>query len=476
MSLVQMSVSGAVMILFTVVIRAMLLHKLPKRTFPILWWFVLARLLVPLSLPCVFSVYSLLSRKVVPEETPKNIIVSPLPVFLTESSANMPGVQSNAPPAVSSVDTLTAVWLTGISLCFVFFAASYVKCRIGFGESLPVDNEYITQWLAEHKTFRRISVRCSDRISAPMTYGIFRPVILLPKNFDQLGGGELKFVLTHEYVHIRRLDAVFKLALIAAVCVHWFNPMVWAMLIVANKDIEISCDEAVIRIFGDCEKQTYATTLVRMEERRSGLVPLNNSFSGNAIKERIVAIMKFKKATVLTVIASICLVAGTTTVFATSAQPQEDNAFPSETTSTVGETNVNTVGEPKTDDVDSSKAEPVISSAANTVSEPKTPADETSGETDNSRSADDKTELPVENEMLVAGLEAPPNGSWFRTACDDGIIRYFPFPDEYWNRVVEIYIDENDNVIARFAHIEDVDANAAGHIHEEDFAGGTIRW
>lgn len=332
MSLVQMSVSGAVMIVFTVIIRALLLYKLPKRIFPFLWCLILARLLIPFSLPCEYSAYSFLTRQSTPKEMPENITVPPFTDFLTESAADVPSAPLNAPAEAPSVDIRLAVWLAGALICFVFFAVSYVGCRMKFRESLPADSEYIRQWLAEHKIFRRISVRCSDRISSPLTYGVFRPVILLPKNYAQLETDDLKFVLTHEYVHIQRFDAVFKLVLTAAACIHWFNPLVWVMLVIANRDIEISCDEAVVRMSGECEKRAYAMTLIRLEEVKSGLTPLNN-FSKNAVKERIVTIMKFQKATALTVIASICLVAGTTTVFATSAISQDNGDVSGQTAS-----------------------------------------------------------------------------------------------------------------------------------------------
>lgn len=443
MSLVQMSVSGTVMILFTVIIRSLLIHNIPKRTFPVLWCIILVRLLIPFSLPCAISAYSFLTRNAAAEEITQNVTAPPLPDFFTGSAPDIPAAPANAPSTTPSA--VPAVWLTGVLLCFVFFAVSYFKCHMKFRESLPADNEYVNRWLAEHRIFRRISVRCSDRISSPLTYGVFRPVILLPKNFGRLGNDELKFVLTHEYVHIRSFDAVFKFALIAALCVHWFNPLVWVMFIIANRDIEISCDESVIRMLGDCEKQTYAMTLISMEERKSGLFPLNSNFSKNAIKERIVAIMKFKKASALTVIASACLVACTTTVFATSAQVQNDNVSPSETTSAAGETSVDPVGVTKTDDADKSKAESVVSTAPDSVSETKTPADK----------ASDEAMLSNEDELFVIGLETPLDGESFKIVCADGIPRFFPYPGKQWHCTMETYIDENDNVVMRFIRVED---------------------
>ncbi len=333
MSLIQMSVSGAVMISVTIIVRALFIRILPKRTFPVMWSVIMARLLIPFSLPCPFSVYSLLTVNGTAEKTAGNTAAAPVPSF-PEGTAYIPFVPE--PPALPELSTVnnaytglpfdiwTAVWLTGMTLCTVIFAAAYIKCRIRFGESLPADNEFIGQWLAEHKRFRQISVRRSDRISSPLTYGIFRPVILLPKSFGSIDADDLNFVLTHEYVHIQRFDAVFKLMLAAALCVHWFDPMVWVMYVIANRDIELSCDEAVIRMLGEHQKKRYAMTLIRMEEAKSGFAPLINGFGKNPVKERIIGIMKFRKTTLLTALASALIVVGTTTVFATSAKQPDD--------------------------------------------------------------------------------------------------------------------------------------------------------
>ena len=137
----------------------------------------------------------------------------------------------------------------------------------------------------------------------------------------------MQYVLTHEYVHIRRFDSITKLVLIVVLCVHWFNPLVWAMYILANRDIELSCDEAVIRLFGEDTKAAYARTLIGMEETRSGLTPLCNNFSKNAIEERITAIMKIRKVSMLSLVLALALVVGVTTGFATSAASSADDGY-----------------------------------------------------------------------------------------------------------------------------------------------------
>ena len=105
---------------------------------------------------------------------------------------------------------------------------------------------------------------------------------------------------------------------------HWFNPLAWLMYVLANRDLELSCDERVMDTLGGGEKASYALALIGMEEARSRCFSPYNHFSRLAIEERIEAIMKYKKASVLTLVLAAALVVGATTVFAASGKP--DNA------------------------------------------------------------------------------------------------------------------------------------------------------
>ena len=322
MSLMQMSLSGAVMILTIAVIRTLSINKLPKKAFLALWGMAAARLVIPYSFRSAFSVYSLLGRLAAAGEAMNDrLAVSFTPVVPAQNAMSVPEAAAFN-TAAGAADPWVAIWAVGTLLCAAFFAAAYWKCRREFNASLPVDNDnmYVKVWLSEHRIYRPIEIRQSGRISAPLTYGVFRPVILMPKTTDWDDQDTLKYVLTHEFVHIRRFDAVTKLVVTAVLCVHWFNPAVWLMYVLANRDIELSCDETVIRRFGERAKSAYAMALIRMEETRSGLAPLCNNFSKNAIEERIMAIMKIKKTSPAALIASAVLVACVTTAFATSAQ------------------------------------------------------------------------------------------------------------------------------------------------------------
>ncbi len=508
MSLIRMSVSGAVMILVIVVIRALLLHKLPKRAFLFLWGVVLVRLLIPYTLPCSFSAYSLLPEIGVTEisETVGNITPTPAddPTFLpvTDITPGDPApLQPDLSPdsAINVINAITpapdispenglpfdiglAVWIAGMAACTVFFTVSYIKCRIRFRESLPVKSPRIAEWLSEHKLRRRISVRRSDRIAAPLTYGVFRPVILLPKNYEKTDPDDLKFVLAHEYVHIRRFDAVFKILLTAAACVHWFNPLVWAMYIIANKDIEISCDEAVITMLGETEKRNYAMTLIRMEEIKSGFTPLISSFGNNAIKERIVTIMKFKKTTALTAAAAAFLAIGITTAFATSAKVP-DNAPASDTVTTPVN---NTVSAPASDTTSNTVSAPTNTSTNGIINAPaaNTPNDTVSTPVNDSASVPANSAAP-ENDPV----EATPGKTLRPTTAAKYTTDYYL--EKYADYLVDtppdggyfilIDSDENGKQVLRYLSFDcvpedDFYQEPDNYTNEQVVDGGIIRW
>ena len=337
MSLLQMSFLGTVIILLIVVLRAVLINRLPKKTFLILWWIALIRLLVPFSIKSVTSIYSLLQSiysDINPVRTAQTTTFLPI-------HGNMPEIANGLSEAMvqrtESISILSVIWLAGLLLCFGFFAVSYIKCYREFRFSLPVENDILEAWKEKHPLKRSLSIRQTETIAAPLSYGVIRPVILMPKNTEWKNIYQLRYVLEHEYVHIRRLDMLTKLIMIAAVCIHWFNPLVWVMYILFNRDLELSCDETVVRRFGMDIKSVYATALISMEEKKSGLTPLCNSFSKNAIEERIRAIMKIKKTSKFAVIISAVLVICVTGGFATSASSLEKET---ETAQENGETTV----------------------------------------------------------------------------------------------------------------------------------------
>ena len=374
MDLLTMSLSAAVMIAAIVILRALLIDRLPKTTFLILWAVVLLRLLVPVSVPSAWSVYSLLQPKqqsiqTVQEEStvlpqvepvvsqPSAITTEPVTPAVDSAAgeaeeitatparqeSSSPTVQQSTPteqppqaeeetkPAISlPVEPSALIWGVGAAALGLYFVVGYWRATREFDMSLPVEHPFCGEWLRRQKEKmplrRQIRIRQFDRIGTPLTYGVRRPTILLPNQTLEEQPKTLTYILTHEYVHIRRFDCVSKLLLSAALCLHWFNPLVWVMYVLANRDLELSCDEMVLRLLGIENRSAYAMALLEMEEKRSGFGALYSAFGKNAIEERIGAIMKMKKRSLLSVVMAVVLVFTLTACLATSPVEEETSA------------------------------------------------------------------------------------------------------------------------------------------------------
>ena len=181
MKLLQMSLAGGVMILVITVIRALAIERLPKKTFLALWAAALARLLAPVSLSSALSIYSLLARRV--PAAAEWTAVPALPALPAETGAAAAAQQTASAPAAQA-PVWTIVWAVGVAVCAVVFAAAYGRCCREFRASFPVESEVTRRWLQSHPLRRTIAIRRSGRISSPLTFGVLRPVILMPKKTD----------------------------------------------------------------------------------------------------------------------------------------------------------------------------------------------------------------------------------------------------------------------------------------------------
>lgn len=325
MSLVQMSISGAIMIIAIVIIRVLTIHRLPKKTFLILWAIVLLKLLIPVTITSPYSVFTVIYKYNFMNQDFVERQVIDYPTLLPV----LPNPEVSFPMQINKkLSIYFIIWGIGFLFCSLYFTVSYIKSIRQFHESFPIGNEFIKNWIHQQNTARPIEIRQSSCIAAPLTYGIFKPVILIPKNIDWCNTKQLEYILTHELIHIRHFDTAKKLILTAALCIHWFNPFVYIMYILSNQDMELYCDEKVVHSFDNTTRAAYAHTLISMEEKKNSLTPFCNHFSKNTIEERITAIMKIKKLSLFTILTSILLVVGTASIFATSpAEAKSKSAY-----------------------------------------------------------------------------------------------------------------------------------------------------
>lgn len=323
MGLGQMSLQGAVLILVVIGIRAGMLDRLPKGMFLVLWGMVLVRLLVPFSISSAWSVYTLADRYLFVEEIEETGVGSYAhsmeKVEKGEGNLVVWDGENMLEEGRTAFPVQTVIWFVGMLSCAVFFGSAYVREYREFRMSLLVREEVVERWMREHRIWRRVSVRELDRILTPLTYGVVRPVILVPKGMDWEDEEQISYILMHEWVHICRLDQVMKFLMVGAVCVHWFNPAVWVMYVVYNRDLELACDACVVRRLGVEKRAAYARMLIAMEEKKSGFLPFCSYFGKDAAQERIGSIMKIKKSSLAAVCMAAVVVGAVSVTFVTSA-------------------------------------------------------------------------------------------------------------------------------------------------------------
>lgn len=326
MNLWNMSISGGIFIVAIIMIRNVLQNRLSRWVFQVLWLAVFLRLMIPFSIPFQFSIYSLAETcgisfadcEMWEEDIAENRLNAETATYAEDEWENRTGNEMEA--KTWDIHTLWIfIYLCGATLCALYYVIVYLRCHRAFKASYPIEDSLAQTWVDEFPLRRRVSVRQWDTAVSPLTYGVFHPVILIPVSLGKGDMEQLRMVLVHETMHIRHFDAVKKMMLILACCVHWFNPLVWIMSILANREMEIMCDENVIRYLGRDMRSAYALTLLDMEERRNIRVSWGNSFSKNAMEERVIAIMKEKKKSILTGILSGVLTAVVIMIFTTSA-------------------------------------------------------------------------------------------------------------------------------------------------------------
>ena len=336
MNLLELTLQGGVLIGAILLLRLLGRYRLPGWTFRILWGIALARLLIPVALPFPWNIYAGLEHlaglgqaaQTAPSvQTPAEIpapsqggVIPDVPALPMEPG-QIPVPE--AAPAAVEIPWLTILYLAGAAALALLFLVSYRRSVRIFRTALPLTHPAVNQWRGQIPALRGVPIRRCDRIRSPLTYGLIRPVVLLPKELDCGDTQELGYVLLHEGAHIRHRDAWWKLLLAAALCVHWFNPLVWCMYVCANRDLERCCDESVVRACGLEARSEYALTLLKWEERRSGLLPLCSDLGTPILKERVIFIMKLKKRSAAALALAAILVLGTTVAFATGPLQEE---------------------------------------------------------------------------------------------------------------------------------------------------------
>ncbi len=295
LAIVNMSISAGWIVLAVALLRV-LLKKAPKRITLFLWGIVAVRLVCPVSVPSAFSLIpstKTVRPEIMLEETPAiqsgiafiNDAVNPI---LGQSFAAEPSDSVN--PLQILIPVLAAVYLVGIAVLLCYAVISYIKIKRK----------------TQTAVLYRDNVYQSEAVRSPFVFGLVKPRIFLPFQIDPQ---VMPYVLAHEKAHLERKDYLFKpLGFLLAV-LHWFHPLIWLGYVLFCRDLELACDERVIRAFRPQQKADYSQALLTCSIKRHTVSVCPVAFGEIAIKERVKFVLNYKKsATGLLVLAlAVCV-------------------------------------------------------------------------------------------------------------------------------------------------------------------------
>ena len=324
-SFIENSVTISFLITIFCILRLLVYNKLPKYSFVILWLLVNIQALLPFRISCKYSFKRFLYPTLTQLTTTNVPHISNISGAVETFPLQQPPIISqnhltNGNLCILNIQSiLLTIWLIGILAILGFIFFSQMRNRANFCSALPIDNTYITNWKLNHIK-RNCLILQSDKITIPCTYRMIHPIILLPKTLNYDDEYTLNLLLSHEYTHVKRYDIAVKYLALLVLAIHWFNPFVWLSYFLLNRDIELSCDESVIRQMNYKNRGDYAKLLICFACGFTDATVVTNYFSKNIIERRVKCIMKSRKHPILNSVFFAGLVALILTFFGTSYQ------------------------------------------------------------------------------------------------------------------------------------------------------------
>ena len=304
----NMSISSCFIIAALLAIRQ--IRPLPRRVIYPLWLLAFFRLVVPFGLPTRWSLFNFTGGLVKRLITVENIAHGASPAYDSAqwSAMNYIGAAEQYIPVEYRTQSLRNVFTTGAFIWVIIAAAALIAAAILYS---------LTNRELKRAILIRENLFHSDMLISPVLSGLLRPKIILPHSLDP-DSREAEMIIAHENVHKNRLDNLWRLLGIAITCLHWFNPLAWVMLKYCLKDMELSCDETVIRQYSDEERKVYAGTLLRFAQEQRTLV--STAFGQSGVKVRIVNILNYRQMTFVGAVASLLFILAITIVLITNPQ------------------------------------------------------------------------------------------------------------------------------------------------------------
>lgn len=310
-AVLNMSITASIAIL-TILLARLLLKRAPKIFSYALWAVVLFRLLCPVSLSSQFSLMNLFPAPAT--ETGRMEYVSlqalntqrqAIAVDVPPSGLNQTTGNGAEATLAGSMDFLVSivsiVWICGVAAMLLFHILQLIRLRRKLTGAVPLkDNIYL-----------------ADYIPTPFVMGLFHPKIYLPSAMSQ---AQQSYIIQHEKHHIRRGDHIIKLLAFAAMCIHWFNPLVWLAYTLSSKDMEMSCDEAVMKQIDGDIRADYSSSLLQFSTGKRVITGTPLAFGEGDTKERIENIMKYKKPPIIIVVLAVMICAGLTACLSSNPQ------------------------------------------------------------------------------------------------------------------------------------------------------------
>lgn len=284
---------AATWVVLAVILARLALKKAPRWMVCMLWALVAARLLIGSGITAPFSMIP--STEVIPpqslyEQAPAihsgvTILDDAINPVYTESMRPMPGVSVN--PLQIWTEVFTVLWCVGMAISALWVMIAWYRVRRQIRESIYADGVYLC-----------------DRIASPFIFGLFRPKIYLPSSLSDYARAH---VIAHECAHLRRRDHWWKPLGFALLTINWFNPAMWLAYLLLCRDIEMACDEKVVRDFGVEEKKAYSAALLRcsVNPRRITACPL--AFGEVGVKQRVQSVLHYKKPAFWMILAAVVL-------------------------------------------------------------------------------------------------------------------------------------------------------------------------
>lgn len=308
LNILNMSIAASWLILAVVLLR-FLLKKAPKWIAVLLWGIVALRLVVPFSFESALSLIpsaETFNAHNIQYETPA--ISSGIPAV--NNAVNPVLGETFAPNSVGSINPLyiwtlvvSAIWLVGIAAMLLYAVISYVRVRQSVAERVPYEG----------------NIFLCDQVKSPFILGLVRPKIYLPSNMDATA---MEPVIAHEKAHLARRDHWWKPLGFLILTVHWFNPLCWIAYVLLCRDIELACDEKVIRQMDLDEKKQYSIALLECSTQRRLVTICPLAFGEVGVKERVKNVLNYKKPAFWVIVVAVVACAVVTVCFATN--PKQD--------------------------------------------------------------------------------------------------------------------------------------------------------